>query len=183
MSSTYAFTVLMWLSQDTSYSTAVAPESDVSSDDWMLVHRSTYGTKKSKETWLNGVNVDDPDAAAYSILYEVENYRGVDGNLEFKMVWPNWDGVINGVTKNNFQHWKQTSNPFHPDTSTGGVDGYRAIEIDHTSNYWGGLEYNTGDQSLADGSVDTWRWYVCMNFCLYVLCSIGITCKVFLYQN
>ena len=43
--------------------------------------------------------------------------------------------------------------------SSGGVDGYEAIDVPFTQNFWGGLEYN-GHQALLDGSVDyDYRWY------------------------
>ena len=43
--------------------------------------------------------------------------------------------------------------------TTGGVRDYEPIHIESTAQYWGGLEYNTRDESLADGSVDHNNWY------------------------
>ncbi|QHJ74563.1 hypothetical protein VH12019_00263 [Vibrio phage VH1_2019] len=45
------------------------------------------------------------------------------------------------------------------DARTGGVRGYEAISIQSDVQYWGGIEYNTGSNSLADGSVNHSNWY------------------------
>lgn len=45
------------------------------------------------------------------------------------------------------------------DAYIGGVRGYEAISIQSTASSWGGLEFNTGPQSLADGSVDSSSWW------------------------
>jgi hypothetical protein len=42
----------------------------------------------------------------------------------------------------------------------GGVEGYESLHTPFYANSWNGLEYNTGTQSLLDGSVGIdWWWY------------------------
>jgi hypothetical protein len=48
------------------------------------------------------------------------------------MIWPKRAG------KDNFQQWKQTSNPM--EMKKPGVTGYEAIACSHKGNKWGGLE-------------------------------------------
>lgn len=67
------------------------------------------------------------------------------------MIWPKRAG------KDNFQHWKQTSNPMK--MTKPGVTGYQAIACSHKGNRWGGLEQDNGKSSLLDGSVDHGHWY------------------------
>lgn len=45
------------------------------------------------------------------------------------------------------------------DATSGGVRDYEAIRTDYSGNYWGGIEFNTGSSSLADGSVDHSNWF------------------------
>ncbi|AUR85762.1 fiber tail hinge connector [Vibrio phage 1.081.O._10N.286.52.C2] len=44
-------------------------------------------------------------------------------------------------------------------TFSGGVRGYEAISIESTASGWGGLEFDTGHYTLADGSVNTAAWW------------------------
>ena len=47
---------------------------------------------------------------------------------------------------------------------TQGVDGYEALKVRHTEAGWGGLEYNTNEYSLLDGSsqciTDSWFYAI-----------------------
>ncbi|CAL9972526.1 hinge connector of long tail fiber protein distal connector [Vibrio phage D479] len=43
--------------------------------------------------------------------------------------------------------------------TAGGVVGYEAIDINATGNNWGGLEYATRSETLADGSVGVSDWW------------------------
>ncbi|CAL9982377.1 hinge connector of long tail fiber protein distal connector [Vibrio phage D484] len=45
------------------------------------------------------------------------------------------------------------------DATSGGVRDYEAIREDSTYSTWGGLEYNTGTQSIGDGSVGSTSWW------------------------
>ena len=126
--------------------------------EWILVFRQTL-SDASPQGWtqdLLSMNSDDPSAANYAILDKLEKFRNPsDNKFEFKLFWPNNPDL-------KYQHWKQTTNPTD-ETSTGNVEGYEAIKINHNVNGWGGLEY-TGlgpHKSLMSGSVrfpSIW-WY------------------------
>ena len=136
-----------------SISIALSQESDKSSSSsrgWELIFRQTAGFYQSKDAWRLH-NEDDPTNDNYSILENLEDYRDDDGKLHFKLVWPQ------SSTYTGNQEWKQTSNPVS--ATSGGVSGYEAIDINYTSQMWGGLEYNTGGSSLLDGSVNHGHWY------------------------
>jgi hypothetical protein len=57
-------------------------------------------------TWAGaaGVNIDQPNAGHYSILYLIPEFEGATPGFEFFIDWPN-DG-------NDFVRWKQDTNPF-----------------------------------------------------------------------
>merc|ERR1711912_98277 len=109
--------------------------------------RQTTPMFKDKDEWRS-LNAGDPENDNYSILDQLESFRGTDGKFLMKMVWPDSD---------SYNVWKQSSNPV---TATArGVDGYEAIDVRQDSNYWGGLEYSKGKNSLLDGSVDHSNWW------------------------
>jgi hypothetical protein len=109
------------------------------------------------DSWMSW-NTGDPSQPNYSILNTLDdtykNQNGTDGKFQFKIVWPLDSG-------NNYNEWKQTTNPV---TSTDSVSGYEGINIYYTSNHWGGIENgkrhggNTPSAAL-DGSVDHGNWY------------------------
>lgn len=94
-------------------------------------------------------NPSDPTAKLYSILDRLESFRSADGLFEFKLQWPLKSGK-------NYNHWKQQSNPVTK--TTGGVDGYKGVDVSFTGSSWGGLEYNN-NRALLDGAVDTSAWW------------------------
>ena len=58
------------------------------------------------------------------------------------------------------QVWKQTTNPV---TTVSSVQGYEAVDVHFTTQYWGGLEngfYKGGSnpEAFLDGSVDQDSW-------------------------
>ena len=75
----------------------------------------------------------------------MEMFRGVDGKFEFLLQYQ--DGGT------SYNRWKQSSN-FTKDP----INGYEAVQVSWTGNYWGGLEYN-GSSTWADGSVNHSNWY------------------------
>ena len=80
--------------------------------------------------WTKGVtslNEKDPNNDTFAILDKLENFRGADGKLEFKLRWPD---------RNNI--WFQESNPVTSDT----VSGYEAIEVQFPREFVG-LAQNT----------------------------------------
>lgn len=90
-------------------------------------------------------NVSTPLSAKYSILYLLQHFKR-SGKYELRIRWPEVTPLRNW--------WSQTS-----DFRSQPAAGYVGIQIDSTSNSWGGLEYNTSGKSLADGSVGTTEWF------------------------
>eukprot|EP01052_Picozoa_sp_SAG31_P008925 SAG31_NODE_459_length_15396_cov_5.092502_3_plen_231_part_00 len=99
---------------------------------WVLLVRQTAGTYHDRDEWRRGVNSENPDSPDYSILDSLDDEMRVDGKFQFKLVWPQ-----NGLqTTNNFNEWRQTSNPL--EISGDAVEGYEEVEIHHRVNNWGG---------------------------------------------
>jgi hypothetical protein len=67
------------------------------------------------------------------------------------IVWPERQG------QDKFNRWKQESNPMTK--TSGGVDGFECLDCWFASNGFGGLEFNTGAQSVLDGTVNHGNWY------------------------
>ena len=92
-------------------------------------HNTKGGLFLSTEDALSK-NPDNPNANLFSILSKLENYRGKDGNFQFKLCYPE-------VGKCN--EWIQYSNPA-TDTS---IIGFRSISLEFTKNglldAWAGL--------------------------------------------
>ncbi len=57
-----------------------------------------------------------------------------------------------GVTN----EWKQTSDPV---TTSEAVQGYLAVDINSTAQYWGGLAKSSAGQTFIDGSVGHGNWF------------------------
>merc|ERR1719273_2779871 len=106
--------------------------------------RQTVPYYAESGTWQNGFGSSADDN--FSILDQLESYRGADGKFTLKIVWPRRSGK-------NYNIWKQTSNPVHS-----AVSGYEPVEIHFTSQHWGGLERN-GVSALMDGSVSHGNWF------------------------
>jgi hypothetical protein len=127
---------------------------DMTSDNepWTLIfnHDIRGGYWSGLDT--SSYNRDEPNSDLYSILDQLENFREEDGKFTMKINWPDL-GLGSNV-------WRQSSNPVP--ASARGVTGYEAVDIDYTSNSWGGLEKDgalDGTNTFLDGSVDTTTWY------------------------
>ena len=97
-------------------------------------------------------NPQDPTAAKYSILKYLSAFAH-NGAYTFRINWP-------GYAKRNL--WSQTTNP----TDDVSVAGYQVIDVQSTSNLWGGLELGNGahgppngNSSYLDGSINHSNWY------------------------
>lgn len=90
-------------------------------------------------------NVANPLSAKYSILYLLQHFKR-SGKYELRIKWPEVTPLRNW--------WTQTS-----DFRSQPAAGYVGIQIDSTSNSWGGLEYSTSGKTLADGSVGIGDWF------------------------
>lgn len=68
----------------------------------------------------------------YSILDELDNYKGSDGKLEFLLEYPT-------DHPEKYNRWKQTNNPINEtqDASGSNVDGYDPIHIDWSNDFNG----------------------------------------------
>jgi Fibrinogen beta and gamma chains, C-terminal globular domain len=106
---------------------------------WTLMfNHQTSGGYFSGAVDAASSNQDDPMAEKYSILDRLQNLQR-DGSFTFRINWP-------GYTKHNI--WSQTTSP----TADVNVAGYNPIDVQLTSNNWGGLELNQGTHGPGDGS-------------------------------
>ena len=83
-----------------------------------------------------------------------DSFKGDDGKFHFKLVWPQKTG-------DNYNEWKQTTNPV---TEVQSVAGYEAVDVKFTGEYWGGLENgqykgSSSPDALLDGSVNHGNWF------------------------
>lgn len=98
----------------------------------------------------------------FSILDQLENFRGTDNKFEFLLEYPT-------EIPNKYNRWKQSDNPVevqevidNDTASTTFANGYEAIHIDWTGQYWGGLLRTAGsnaDWTYIDGSVGHTNWH------------------------
>jgi plastocyanin len=116
--------------------------------EFVLVFRQTAGKYLAKDAWMAGQNAGNDTADTYSILDELENYRKVNGEFEFKLIWPEHEGT-------NSQQWIQKSNPA---TSTH-VAGYKEVDVPFTTSNWDGLSRSSDASTLLDGSSSHTHWY------------------------
>ena len=127
-------------------------------DEWTLIFRQTAPFYQSPSNWIN-YNENDPNNANFSILNNLEDFRGDDGKFHFKLEWPG--GSVYNSNGGNIdflpQEWKQTSNPL---TSENVID-YEPINVNYTGMFWAGLENadNNSTGNLIDGSVDHGYWF------------------------
>tara|TARA_R110001606_G_scaffold399243_1_gene582664 strand:- start:180 stop:2297 length:2118 start_codon:yes stop_codon:yes gene_type:complete len=132
----------------------IAPNPIETDGDYLKVFRhdsSTGDFFSSANSWAEArrTNDDNPQANKYSILNTVENYK-LNSKYTFKLVYPKL-GLHN--------IWSQRNNPVN-DPGTGGVDSYVGIDIQMTSNSWGGLErLDSQNSTFLDGTVDSPNWY------------------------
>lgn len=127
---------------------------DMTSDSggWTLIlnHLTDSGFFINADDAANK-NDNNPNADLYSILYKLEKFRN-NGKFILKINWPSL-----GLGRNI---WSQTINPVtNPGiSSTNPVEGYVPIDIQYTSNSWGGLE-QYGSNTFLDGTVMHSNWY------------------------
>lgn len=93
----------------------------------------------------------------FSVLEELENFRGRDGKFEFLLEYPE-------DYPDEYNRWKQTDNPtiIQEDSSLNGTkkaNGYEPIHIDWIYNYWGGLLLRSANDAFIDGSVNHSNWF------------------------
>ena len=95
-------------------------------------------------------NKDNPDAQLFSILNQLENYRGSDGNFQFKLCYPEL---------NKCNVWIQSSNPATETT----IRGFEPISLAFKTNgigaAWAGLGKSSSDSVLTDDAPAYGSWY------------------------
>ena len=144
-------------------------------DNWILVFRQDMSEfvddlnieDYDKQKWMELEN--DENQKQYCDLKNLENYRRTDNTFWFKIVWPplkSDDDFRDTVSENHYIEWTQTSNPIEQygvNTPVGGVVDFiekdRHSDLDNKISVWGGLEYNTSDGSLLDGSAQGTLWW------------------------
>lgn len=120
---------------------------------WLLVfHHNTHNNTE----WFK----DEEEALhcnskyKYSILDELEYFRGSDGKFEFLLEYPE--------IPNQYNRWKQTDNPTkvveQGGTTATFANGYEAIHIDWSNNF-GGLLKDVRGRAFLNGSMTTRNWY------------------------
>ena len=117
---------------------------------WKLLFRQTLPMVKSKADWMT-TNINDPENPNYSIIAQLENYRGRLGAFELKMTWPMY---TKSAAKSNI--WRQSSNPIN--TKASGVAGYTPIDVAFSAGF-SGLEWHTSGSTLLDGNVGGNWWF------------------------
>ena len=99
-------------------------------------HDSSSGEFFASQSDALNKNSDNPDAALFSILDQLEDFRQSDGRFHFKLCYPE---VTWGVDGKKCNEWYQTSNPATETTIT----GFEAIDLAFTINSfekpWSGI--------------------------------------------
>ena len=123
-------------------------------------HNTAGGLFSSRADALSK-NPDDPNANLFSILDKLENYRGNDGNFQFKLCY---------LEVGKCNEWFQSSNPATETT----IRGFRAISLDFTRNGAGGAWAGLGKSSpisyaetLIDDSPAARNWHCAIGSCAY----------------
>ena len=146
-----------------SISIALSQGSDRSSSSsrgWELIFRQTAGFYQSNAAWELH-NENDPSNDNYSILEQLEDFRGEDGKFHLKLVWPDgssWSSQNSNVSEFLPQEWKQSNNPVTESAGNNNVTGYEAININYEGAYWGGLS-RSPHNPLIHGSTNGWWFY------------------------
>ena len=73
-------------------------------------------------------------------------FQASDESYKLRINWPN------DLAGRNI--WRQTSHP-----TTAPVQGYEAIDVQFTTQHWGGLELSTSGSTYVDGSVGHGNWF------------------------
>ena len=92
----------------------------------------------------------------FSVLNKLENYRNSSGTFEFMLQYPN--------DTTQYNRWIQKDNPAKVTVANGTgnetASGYKAVHVDWTGNYWGGLTRSTATSAcLINGSVGHGNWF------------------------
>ena len=118
-------------------------------------HDTRGGFFSSKADAANK-NPNNPDADLFSILDQLEGYRGVDGNFRFKLCYPELTWGADGKKCNE---WIQSSNPLTEKP----IAGFKPISLAFTINSlkepWSGLGPSQWPNSVIDDRAITFGWF------------------------
>jgi len=84
-----------------------------------IIFRQTAPTTMTVSEALS-LNANDPDSENFSILNRLGSFQDAEGRFTLRLVYPRRTG-------NNYNTWRQTSNPLDGRV-TGGVDGFEALD-------------------------------------------------------
>ena len=120
-------------------------------------HDSSGGYFSTKEQVLKS-NPDNSDAGLFSILYRLEEFRNGDGKFQFKLCYPE----IQGIGGKSCNEWIQSSNPTTDTTITGFQPVSLAFVKNSVNNDWKGLGINLPKHqgpTLIDDAPSHGYWY------------------------
>ena len=130
-------------------------------------HDSSAGEFFSSPEDAYNKNADNENAALYSILDHLEEFRSFDGKFRFKLCYPFVRDECNQdegecVTEEKCNEWIQKSNPAEEFK----IEGFEPISLVYKENskneHWAGLGKNVvGGPSLIDDTPDSSsvHWY------------------------
>ena len=103
-------------------------------------------------------NPDNPDAELFSILDQLESFRGNDGNFLFKICYPM---VTMGGRQGHCNVWLQSSNPYTDSIIT----GFRPVSLSFFLNGdgedWQGLGLNEDtSEAVIDDAPSSSQWWM-----------------------
>lgn len=102
---------------------------------WKLMFRQTYPHTYHKSANALMHNERDPSAPDYSILAQLEDWRGADGFFKLKMTWPrHCDSVPGDPNCETSNVWTQSSN-FVTARASDGIDGFEPSALEGASVY------------------------------------------------
>ena len=103
-------------------------------------------------------NPDNPDAELFSILDQLETYRGNDGNFLFKICYPE---LTMGGRQSHCNVWLQSSNPYTESIITGFKPVSLSFPFNGDGEDWQGLGLNE-DTSKAwiDDAPSSSQWWM-----------------------
>ena len=124
----------------------------------MFSHDTSSGVFSEPSAALR-INPDNPGAAQFSILDQLEDFRSSDGKFRLKICYPELTWGVDGKKCNE---WIQTSNPIRESR----ILGYQPISIAFPRNgqvqTWGGLgrQKQGWAEALMDDTPEEKTWHM-----------------------
>ena len=122
-------------------------------------HNSEGGVYFESRSDALSKNQDNRDANLFSILDQLDNYKGVDGNFQFKLCYPEFDKC---------NEWIQSSNPAKDNL----IKGFKPISLTFKKNGdyapWIGLgktRLDSYSEVLIDDAPSSKKWHSAIGAC------------------